>query len=62
MYKYIPIIIPVAFWGIFLWGLSTPKVGDAIMTITFVGGIIGILMLVKKVMWKLVGTSDSKDK
>ena len=57
MNKYLPLIMVVAFWGIFLWGMNNPKVGEGVIAITVVGITIFIISLGKKMLWKLIGNS-----
>ena len=54
MNKYLPLIMVLAFWGIFLWGMNNPKVGDAVIAIPVVGITIFIISLGKKMLWKLI--------
>lgn len=58
MNKIIPIIMVVAFWGIFLWGMYNPKVGEAIIAITLVGIVIGIVYISKKILWTIISKSE----
>ena len=44
----------LTFWGIFLWGMANPKVGDAIIAITIAGVVIYILYLCKKIIWNII--------
>lgn len=57
MNKYLPLIMVVAFWGIFLWGMNNPKVGEGVIAITVVGITIFIISLGKKMLWKLIYNS-----
>ena len=57
MNKYLPLIMVLAFWGIFLWGMNNPKVGETVIAISVVGITIFILFLGKKMLWKLIGNS-----
>jgi len=57
MNKYLPLIMVVAFWGIFLWGMNNPKVGEGVIAITVVGITIFIISLGKKMLWKLIHNS-----
>ena len=54
MNKYLPLIMVLAFWGIFLWGMNNSKVGDAVIAISVVGITIFIISLEKKMLWKLI--------
>ena len=54
MNKYLPLIMVLAFWGIFLLGMDNPKVGDAVIAISVVGITIFIISLGKKMLWKLI--------
>ncbi len=54
MNKALPIILVLAFWGIFLWGMANPKVGDAIIAVTIAGVVIYILYLSKKIIWNII--------
>lgn len=47
----------IAFWGIFLWGISSPKVGEAIVTITLVGVAICVILVVIKLSKSLIDNS-----
>lgn len=44
----------LTFWGIFLWGMANPKVGEAIIAITLAGVVIYILFLSKKIIWNII--------
>ena len=44
----------IAFWGIFLWGISNPKVGEAIIAITIVGVVIFIIIFGKRIISKFI--------
>lgn len=57
MNKYLPLIMVVAFWGIFLWGMNNPKVGEGVIAISVVGITIFIIFLGKKILWKLIDNS-----
>ena len=57
MNKYLPLIMVLAFWGIFLWGMNNNKVGDAVIAISVVGITIFIISLGKKMLWKLIYNS-----
>lgn len=47
----------LAFWGIFLWGMNNPKVGEGVIAISVVGITIFIISLGKKILWKLIDNS-----
>lgn len=47
----------LAFWGIFLWGMNNPKVGDNVIAISVVGITIFIIFWVKRVLWRLIDNS-----
>lgn len=57
MRKILPVIMVIAFWGIFLWGMNNPKVGEAIIAISIVGITIFIISWGKKMLWKLIANS-----
>jgi multisubunit Na+/H+ antiporter MnhF subunit len=57
MNKVLPIIMVVSFWAIFLWGMSSPKVGDAIVALFIVGMIITFILLCKIILWKIIVNS-----
>jgi hypothetical protein len=57
MNKYLPLIMVLAFWGIFLWGMNNPKVGEGVIAISVVGITIFIISLGKKILWKLIDNS-----
>ena len=50
MRKILPILMVIAFWTIFLWGQSNPKVGDAIVVIGIVGITPTVILLTKKIL------------
>ena len=56
MNKVFPIIIVVAFWSIFIWGLSNPKVGDAIIALFTVGMAVCFILLCKKILWLIINS------
>ncbi len=60
MNKLLPLIMVIAFWGIYLWGMSNPKIGDAIIALTLVGLIISISLIIKRVLRKYFTDSQSK--
>ncbi len=57
MNKYLPVLMVIAFWGIFLWGISNPKVGEAIIAITIVGVVIFIIIFGKRIISKFIDIS-----
>jgi hypothetical protein len=60
MNKLLPFILVIAFWGIFLWGMSNPRVGDAIIALTFIGLIISFSLFAKRVLWKYIDEFKKK--
>lgn len=60
MNKLLPLILVIAFWGIYLWGMSNPKIGDAIIVLTLVGLIISISLIIKRLLRKYFTDSQSK--
>jgi len=57
MRKIVPIIMVLVFWGIFLWGMNNPKVGESVIAISVVVISIFIISWGKKILWKLNGNS-----
>ena len=47
----------LAFWGIFLWGMNNPKVGERVIAITIVGVVFFVIWGVKKTLWNLLNNS-----
>lgn len=47
----------LAFWGIFLWGMNNPKVGDAVIAIIIIGVVFVMILGIKKSLWKLLENS-----
>lgn len=58
MRKILPLIMVIAFWGIFLWGQSNPKVGDAIEVMGIVGIILSVILLTKKILNNIIANSN----
>ena len=58
MRKLLPLIMVLAFWGFFIWGMNNSKVGNAVIAITIVGVALFIITLVKKLLWRLVTNSE----
>ena len=57
MRKLLPVFMVLAFWGIFLWGMNNPRVGEGIIAISVVGITIFIIFWGKKILWKLIDNS-----
>lgn len=57
MRKLLPLIMVLAFWSIFLWGMNNPKVGDAVIAITIVGITIIVICLIKNTLKKRIANS-----
>lgn len=57
MRKLFPLIMVLAFWGIFFWGMNNPKVGDAVITITIVLVILIVSYLIKNTLRKIIANS-----
>ena len=57
MRKILPLIMVIAFWGIFYWGQSYPKVGDCITIAGLVGITVLIIISVKKIVSLLITNS-----
>ncbi len=60
MNKLLPFIMVIAFWGIYLWGMSNPKIADAILAFIFIGFIISISLIIKRIIRKHFTDSESK--
>ena len=58
MRKILPLIMVIAFWAIFLWGQSNPKVGDAIVVIGIVGIYLAVILLIKKILYFIIANSN----
>jgi len=58
MRKILPILMVIAFWAIFLWGQSNPKVGDAIVVIGIVGITLTVILLTKKILNFIIANSN----
>ena len=58
MRKILPLIMVIAFWGIFLWGQSNLKVGDAIEVMGIVGIILSVILLTKKILNNIIANSN----
>lgn len=50
MNKILPIIMVIAFWGIYLLGKAYPRVGKVIMAIALAGIVILFLYISKKII------------
>ena len=57
MRKLLPIFMVLAFWGIFLWGMNNPQVGQCIIAITIIGVLFVMILGIKKSLWKLLQNS-----
>lgn len=55
-----PLIIVVVFWGKFLLGMFNPKIGDAIISFTFIGLVISLLIFVKRALRTFIANFESK--
>ena len=53
----LPFIIVVAFWGIFLWGMNNPEVGNGVITFTIVVITLFIICFGKKLLWSIISNS-----
>ena len=61
MNKYLPLIMVLAFWGIFLWGMNNPKVGDAVIAISVVLVILIVILWIKKIRFgKLIANLKNR--
>lgn len=58
MRKILPLILVIAFWTIFLWGQSNPKVGDVIVVIGIVGITLSVILLTKKILYFIIAHSN----
>jgi len=58
MRKILPFFMVIAFWTIFLWGQSNPKVGDAIEVMGIVGIILSVILLTKKILNNIIANSN----
>jgi len=54
MRKFLPIIMVLSFWGIFLWGMNNPKVGECVIAITIVGVVLFIIWGAKEFLWEIL--------
>lgn len=58
MRKILPLIMVIAFWGVFLWGNSNPKVGDFIVVIGIVLITLSVILLTKKILRIIIDNSN----
>ena len=57
MRKFLPILMVLAFWGIFLWGMNNPRVGEFIIAISIIGITFSTIYRGKKMLWKFIANS-----
>lgn len=57
MRKLLPLIMVLAFWGIFPLGMNNPQVGECVIAITIVGVGFVLMLWTKKSLWKLLENS-----
>ena len=57
MNKYLPLIMVLAFGGIFLLGMNNPQVGKCVIAITIFGVVFVMILGIKKSLWKLLKNS-----
>ena len=58
MRKILPLIMVIAFWGIFLWGNSNPQVGDLIVVIGIILITLSVILLTKKILNYIIANSN----
>ena len=58
MRKILPLIMVIAFWGIFLWGNSNPKVGNFIVVLGIVLITLSVILLTKKILHIIIDNSN----
>ena len=57
MRKLLPLIMVLTFWGIFLWGMNNPKVGECVIVIAIIVAVLIILNRVKKTLKNKIANS-----